>query len=183
MPRIPYLDIEQATPEYRDMLKGRYDLNLYRMLPHATTIAPGFLRMGGAILRESAIDPQLREIAILRVGFLSHASYEVHQHKRVARKIGLSDAKITALENDPESPVFSALEKLVIRYTDEVVKHVKASDALFNELLAQLDNRRMAELTLTIGFYMAVSRFLENFEVEIEPQPPVSETPVAYSSN
>ena len=183
MLRIPYLDIAQATPEYRDMLKGRYDLNLYRMLPHATTIAPGFLRMGGAILRESAIDPQLREIAILRVGFLSHASYEVHQHKRVARKIGLSDAKIAALENDPESTVFSALEKLVIRYTDEVVRHVKASDALFNELLAQLDNRRMAELTLTIGFYMAVSRFLENFEVEIEPRPPVSDTPVTYSSN
>ena len=74
MPRIPYFDMEQATPEYRDMLKGRYNLNLYRMLPHATTVAPGFLRMGGAILRESAIDPQLREIAILRVGCLSKAS-------------------------------------------------------------------------------------------------------------
>jgi alkylhydroperoxidase family enzyme len=183
MPRIPYFDMEQATPEYRDMLKGRYNLNLYRMLPHATTIAPGFLRMGGAILRESAIDPQLREIAILRVGFLSKASYEVHQHKRVARKVGLSDAKIAALENDPQSAVFSPLEKLVIRYTDEVVANVKASDALFDELLAQLDHRRMAELTLTIGFYMAVSRFLENFEVEIEPQPPVSDTPVKYSAN
>lgn len=183
MPRIPYFDMEQATPEYRDMLKGRYNLNLYRMLPHATTIAPGFLRMGGAILRESAIDPQLREIAILRVGFLSKASYEVHQHKRVARKVGLSDTKIAALENDPQSAVFSPLEKLVIRYTDEVVANVKASDALFDELLAQLDHRRMAELTLTIGFYMAVSRFLENFEVEIEPQPPVSDTPVKYSAN
>jgi alkylhydroperoxidase family enzyme len=183
MPRIPYFDMERATPEYRDMLKGRYNLNLYRMLPHATTIAPGFLRMGGAILRESAIDPQLREIAILRVGFLSKASYEVHQHKRVARKVGLSDAKIAALENDPQSAVFSPLEKLVIRYTDEVVANVKASDALFDELLAQLDHRRMAELTLTIGFYMAVSRFLENFEVEIEPQPPVSDTPVKYSAN
>ena len=183
MPRIPYLDMEQATPEYRDMLKGRYNLNLYRMLPHATTIAPGFLRMGGAILRESAIDPQLREIAILRVGFLSKASYEVHQHKRVARNVGLSDAKIAALESDPQSAVFSPLEKLVIRYTDEVVANVKAPDALFNELLAQLDHRRMAELTLTIGFYMTVSRFLENFEVEIEPQSPISETPVKYSAN
>jgi 4-carboxymuconolactone decarboxylase len=153
------------------------------MLPHATTIAPGFLRMGGAILRESALDPLLREIAILRVGFLSGASYEVHQHKRVARNVGMSNAKIVALEHDPQSKVFSALEALVIRYTDEVVKNVKALDSLFGELLAQLDNRRMAELTLTIGFYMAVSRFLENFEVEIEPQPPTAETPVSYSAN
>ncbi|MBS0528697.1 MAG: carboxymuconolactone decarboxylase family protein [Proteobacteria bacterium] len=183
MPRIPYLEMSEASPEYRDMLKGRHDLNLYRMLPHATTIAPGFLKMGGAILRESALDPQLREVAILRIGFLSNAAYEVHQHKRVARNVGLSDAKIAALEHDPASAVFSPLEKLIIRYTDEVVKNVKASDALFNELLTQLDNRRMAELTLTIGFYMAVSRFLENFEVEIEEKPPSAESKVKYSAS
>ena len=182
MPRIPYLDMADANPEYLAMLKGRHDLNLYRMLPHATTIAPGFLKMGGAILRESAIDPQLREIAILRVGILSNASYEVHQHKRVAKTVGLSDDKIAALQSDPSSNVFSKLESLIIRYTDEVVLNVKASDSLFNELLGHLDNRRMAELTLTIGFYMAVNRFLENFEVEIEPKPPVSETPVSYSA-
>lgn len=29
----------------------------------------------------------------------------------------------------------------------------------------------MAELTLTIDFYMAVSRLLENFEVDIELKP------------
>jgi hypothetical protein len=36
---------------------------------------------------------------------------------------------------------------------------------------------------LTIGFYMAVSRFLENFEVEIEPAPPRADSPVKYSAN
>jgi alkylhydroperoxidase family enzyme len=182
MPRIPYFDFDKVTPEYRDLLKGRFDLNIYRMLPHAETIAPGFLKMGRAILRESKLDPQLRELAIIRVGILSGAMYEVHQHKRIGKSVGLSEEKIAALESDPQPSVFSQLEKLVLRYTDEVVKNVKASDALFKELLAKLDNRRMAELTLTIGFYMLVSRFLENFEVEIEPQPPVSDRPVKYSS-
>jgi 4-carboxymuconolactone decarboxylase len=170
MPRIPYLDMEQASSEYREMLKGRFDLNLYRMLPHATTIAPGFLRMGRAILRESTIDPTLREIVILRVGFLSNDRYDVYHHERAARKIGMSKEKIEAIESHPESAVFSPLEKLIIRYTDEVVKNVKAPDALFNELLAQIGNRTMAELTLTIGFYMAAGRFLENLGVEIEPE-------------
>lgn len=183
MPRIPYFDLDKATPEYRDLLKGRFDLNIYRMLPHAETIAPGFLKMGRAILRESKLDPQLRELAIIRVGILSGALYEVHQHKRIGKSVGLSEEKIAALESDPQSSVFSQLETLVLRYTDEVVKNVKASDALFKELLAKLDNRRMAELTLTIGFYMLVSRFLENLEVEIELRPPVSDQPVKYSSS
>lgn len=183
MGRIPYFDMDKAPAELQDLLKVRHPLNLYRMLPHATTVAPGFLKMGGAILRDSAIDPVLREIAILRVGFLSKATYETHQHKRVARNVGVSDAKIAALENDqPDSNAFSPLEKLVMRYTDDVVANVKASTALFDELLAQLDHRRMAELTLTIGFYMMVSRFLENFEVDIEPQA-MPDGKVTYSSN
>jgi 4-carboxymuconolactone decarboxylase len=65
--------------------------------------------------------------------------------------------------------VYTPLERLVLHFTDEVVQKVKASDALFDELLSHLNHRQMAELVLTIGFYMMVSRFLENFEVEIEP--------------
>lgn len=181
MARIPYLTVEEMSPDYREMLKDRFDLNLYRMLPHAPTVGVGFLKMGGAILRQSELDPQLREIAILRVGFLSHAAYEVHQHKRVGKKAGLSDEKIAAIEHDPKNTVFSPLERLVLRYTDDVVANVKASDALFKELLAKLNNRTMAELTLTIGFYMAVSRFLENFEVDIETHEISSQRPVTYS--
>jgi 4-carboxymuconolactone decarboxylase len=182
MPRIPYLPIDEMAPEYREMLKGRFNLNIYRMLPHAPTVATGFLKMGNAILRESELDPQLRELAILRVGILSGASYEVHQHTRIAKKTGLSEAKIAAIAQDPQGGVFSNLERLVLRYTDEVIHNVKASDALFRELHAMLNNRMIVELTLTIGYYMAVSRFLENFEVDIEPRELISESPAKYSA-
>ena len=87
---------------------------------------------------------------------------------RAGLKVRLSEAKIAALEDNPQSTIFSPLERLVIRFTDEVVRNVKASDPLFTELLAQLDKQRIAELILTIGFYMTAGRFLENLEVEIE---------------
>ena len=74
MPRIPYFDLDKATPEYRDLLKGRFDLNIYRMLPHAETIAPGFLKMGRAILRESKLDRSGEAAACDR-----YADYRVEQ--------------------------------------------------------------------------------------------------------
>lgn len=170
MARIPYFDLTQAPPEYAELLSARKPLNLYRMLPHAGPgLAAGFLRMGGALLRENALDAQLRELVILRVGMLSDAGYEVHQHKRVARSVGLSDEKIEAIAQGAEAPVFDELERLILRFTDTVVREVKAPQALFDEVLGRLDHRRMAELVFTIGFYMMVSRFLENFEVDIEP--------------
>lgn len=168
MPRIPYFDLKQAPAEITELLGSRPPLNIYRMLPHAVTAAPGFLKLGGALLRENELDSKLRELAIIRVGILSGASYEVHQHKRIAARIGITADKIEAIAQGAEAAVYTPLEKLVLRFTDEVVRNVKAPDALFHELLSQLNNRQITELVLTIGFYMMVSRFLENLEVEIE---------------
>lgn len=169
MARIPYVDLKDAPAAYTELLGNRPPLNLYRMLPHAGPAAVGFLKLGGALLRENELDSQLREIAILRVGILSHAAYEVHQHKRVARGVGLAEAKIAALEPGGDLTVFDARERLVLEYTDQLFHHVKADDALFARMATAFNPRQLSELTLTVGFYMMVSRFLENFEVDIEP--------------
>lgn len=170
MARIPYFDMTNAPQAYQDLLKSRNPLNLYRMLPHAgVSAASGFLALGSALLRDNELDSQLREVAILRVGILSRASYEVYQHKRVARQVGLSDAKVAALEVGADSSVLGDDEKLVLQFTDVVFRDVKAPDALFNQVAKRFGHRQTAELVLTIGFYMLVSRFLENFEVDIEP--------------
>ncbi|MET0333192.1 MAG: carboxymuconolactone decarboxylase family protein [Rhizobacter sp.] len=171
MARIPYFDIAQASEKYQALLKSRNPLNLYRMLPHAgESAASGFLAMGSALLRDNQLDSQLREIAILRVGILSQAGYEVYQHKRVAKQVGMSDATVAALEVGADTSVLTDDEKLVLEFTDVVFRDVKAPDALFNKVAARFGNRQTAELVLTIGFYMLVSRFLENFEVDIEPE-------------
>lgn len=171
MARIPYFDMTTLPAEMAELLKGRPPLNLYRMLPHAPTVAPGFLAMGRAILTNSEIAPQLRELVILRVGALSDASYEIFQHRRVASSVGLSDAKIEAALKLGSDEVLDDLEKLLMRFTDVVVKDVKAPDDLFNEVASRITLRALSELLLTIGFYMLVSRFLENTGVDIEDRP------------
>ena len=55
-----------------------------------------------------------------------------------------------------------------MRYTDDVVVNVRASDDTFDALAQHLSEQELQELTVTIGFYMAVSRYLETFGVEIE---------------
>ncbi len=171
MARIPYFDMTQLPPDMVELMKGRPALNLYRMLPHATTIAPGFLAMGRAILTQSELGPVLRELVILRVGALSRASYEIFQHRRVAASVGVSEAKISAALLEGGNAALDDLEQLVLRFTDAVVQEVKAPDALFDAVAAKLTLRSLNELLLTIGFYMLVSRYLENTGVDIEPVP------------
>ena len=168
MARIPYFDMDEAPASFQELLKVRHPLNLYRMLPHAGPAAEGFLALGGALLRQGALDPRLREIAILRVGLLSGAGYEVHQHRRIARRVGLADAKVTAIEPGADQSALSEVERQVVEFTDQLVHHVKAPDAMFAAMRELFSHRELAELVLTVGFYMMVSRFLENFEVDIE---------------
>lgn len=80
----------------------------------------------------------------------------------------MPEEQITAVKEGIDSPVFNDLEKAVLRYTDEVSLNVKSSDETFNELAGNMSHRELVELTLTIGFYNMVARFLENTEVQIE---------------
>jgi alkylhydroperoxidase family enzyme len=81
----------------------------------------------------------------------------------------LADAKIAALEPGVDTSVLDARERLVLEFTDQLFHHVKAGDELFERMQLEFDPRQISELVLTVGFYMMVSRFLENFEVDIEP--------------
>lgn len=168
MARLPYPDLKTLAPETQEFLRKLPALNIFRMMAGGEGLLPAFVRLGNHLLYKSKLDPILREIAIIRVGVLSKASYEVFQHERIGRGLGMSDRLITAIHAGPDHPGFDELQRLVMQFTDEVVNNVRASDKAFQALLARLSVRELQELTVTIGYYMTVSRFLENFGVDLE---------------
>lgn len=171
MARIPYFDPAGATGRAAEWYGKLPPLNIFRMLGHSGEMLDGFVRLGNQILAFSKLDPVLREIAIVRVGVLSKAKYEVFQHERISRQVGMSEEKIAAIHEGPEAAAFSDLEKKVMRFTDDVVKNVRAGDATWKPLAEVFSHRELQELTITIGYYMMVSRFLETFDVDIETAP------------
>ncbi|MGI9169132.1 MAG: carboxymuconolactone decarboxylase family protein [Caulobacteraceae bacterium] len=168
MARIPYFDPAMAVGRAAAAYAKLPALNIFRMMGHAGELLDGFTRLGTQILEFTSLDPALREIAILRVGALSGATYEVFQHERIARRIGLSDAVIAAVREGPAAAAFDGAQREIMAFTDDVVANVRAADATFEPLRVRLGYKALQELTLTIGYYMMVCRFLETFDVEIE---------------
>jgi len=167
MARVEYYDRNKVSEKLNKIMDGlQPQLNIFRMLANSEPVARGFLKMGNAILDRGKLSATLREIAILRVGWLSKASYEVFQHERIGADVGLSEEKLRAIAKGADEKVFDEHEKAVLRFTDDVVKNVKASDATFKAVAAFLDREQIVELVLAIGFYMMVSRFLETMEVD-----------------
>jgi alkylhydroperoxidase family enzyme len=182
MARIPYFDLSLAQGRAKKQIDRLPPLNIFRMLGHSGELLDGFSKFGGQILNFTDLDPVLREIAIIRVGVLSGATYEVHQHRRIGRGAGMSQALIDAIDEGPDAAVFTPLQRQIMAFTDDVVKNVRARDATFDPLCKALGYKQIQELVLTIGYYMLVSRFLETFDVEIEAkgeEPPDDQMPGA----
>ncbi len=145
-------------------------LNIFKLMAHAETNFAPLVRLGASILAQQKLDARLRELAILRVAKLSEAEYEWVQHVPIAKLGGASDAEIEALERgDGEAACFGELERAVLRFTDEVVREVGASDATFAAIAKHLSHQEIVELILAIGFYMTMARLMETTRIDLEP--------------
>jgi len=172
MARIPYFKPEDAYAEKLVLLEMKPQLNLFKIVTHATTkIARKFIGLPSAVLRDGKLDPMLREMAIIRTGILCHSGYEVYQHRIVSKRMGMPEEKLEALNIGSTAPVFSGIERLVLRFTEETVQKHKASDETFAALSKHFSYEVLVEMAIAVGCYMMVSTFLNNFEVDIEGRP------------
>jgi 4-carboxymuconolactone decarboxylase len=173
--RIPYVDPGRAPEPVREALDRLPPLNIFRMLANAETVFRPFLRFGDALLADLELSGLLRELAILRVARLTpHADYEWVQHAPIARAVGATDEQLGALERDDiDADCFDAAQRATLRFTTEVVRDARASDATFAELEALLPARQIVELLLVIGQYMMLARVMATLELELdEPAAP-----------
>ena len=168
MARLPYLEADQVAPEYRDMLKR--NTNLHKLLVNSPDMARAFSGLGGYIRHKSKLDPRLRELAILQVGYLARSPYEYSHHVEIGRGFGVSDDDIRAIGDETAGRPTSLdpLAKAVLRAAREMTTGLAISDQTFAELRRDLDHERLTDLVLTIGFYNGVVRILATLQIDVE---------------
>lgn len=174
MARIPYYKPADTETE-KIQLQGQkpFDLNIFKIVTHAPLdVARRFLGLPAAVLSCGKLDPILREMAITRAGILCNSKYEVFQHRQVCKLVGMTDEKIKALDTGSSSPVFSEIESLVLRFTEETVLQRRVSDETFAAVSKHFSHEALVELAIAAGCYMMVSIFLNTFDVDIEDKSP-----------
>jgi alkylhydroperoxidase family enzyme len=169
MARLPYLEPDQVAEQYRDMLKR--NTNLHKLLVNSPEMARAFSGLGGYIRNRSKLDPRLRELAILQVGWLEKSEYEFTHHVKIGKEFGVTDADIEGLmaETAGKPSKLEPLVKAVLRGAREMVRDLAMSEATFAEIKEELSNEHMVDLVLTIAFYCAVVRVLATMQIDNEP--------------
>ena len=100
------------------------------------------------------LDPLLRELGQTRAGFLRESQFVFSQHCKAARDLGMPEAKIEAIPSWASSDLFSARERAVLAYVDELVlQNGRVQDATFARLTAELSDEEILELTYITALY------------------------------
>ena len=170
MARLPYLDVTDLAPEHKHLLKR--NINLLRLMSQSPKGATAFHTMGQYIRHESPLNPRLREMAILQVGYMTRCVYEYTHHIKISRDFGVSDEDIRAVAEETKGHATSldVLTQAVLRAAREMTQGFAAKDSTFEVLKAHLDNESLTDLVLIISFYNAVVRFLETMQIDNEPE-------------
>ena len=170
MARLPYVDPASAPEEVRTALEATPPLNIFRLVAHAETAFRPWLRFGGALLRSAELDARLRELAILRVAKLTPgAEYEWIQHVPIGLAVGCTEDQIAALAaGDHQAGCFSDDERLVLRFTEEVVRDSAPAEATWAAAAGRFSPREIIELLLTIGQYMMLGRVMATTRIDID---------------
>ncbi len=146
---------------------------------------PGVLKAFSAFpMAEATLEPGLRELAILRTGYVRGSQFVFSQHCKAARRMGVDPAKVEAVPYWPLSDVFTDAERAVLAYADGLtLADGRVHDRVFAALKQHLSDEHILMLTYFVGMYSlhAVSTKALRLEYDNVPERvveiPAPETP------
>jgi uncharacterized peroxidase-related enzyme len=163
MARLPYVESESASPEQKETLekvtqKSGKIANIWKLWSHSPQTLEAFLPFNKS-LSKGTLDPKLRELAYVKASQLNDCAYCANAHKTGGLRVGVTEQQLQELGNYAASSAFSEVEKVVLKYTEELTRTAKSSEEVMTELKKHLSPRDIVELNLTVGTANLTNRF------------------------
>ncbi len=175
MARVPLVE-EKEHPELSELIakikgaRGGRLINIYRVMLHSPALASAWFDLNQAVRYGTEIDGQCRELAVIRVAILNNVEYVIRAHgPAYALKEGLTPEQVAALSDWQPSNLFDEKQRALLAYTEAVTRDIDVPDTVFAEVRQHFSERQVVELTMLIGAYNMLTRFLKALKVDPEP--------------
>jgi alkylhydroperoxidase family enzyme len=171
-----HLIAEKERPELAEAIakikgaRGGRLINIYRLMLHSPALASAWFELNQAVRYGTEIDGQCREIAVIRIAILNNVEYVQRAHgPSYALKEGLTTDQVNALRDWRPSALFSPQQRALLAYVDAMTREIDVPDPVFQEVRRHFSERQTVELTMLIGAYNMLTRFLQALKVDAEP--------------
>lgn len=163
---LPVDEWDPQIAHLSDGFAGR--LNVYRVMAHNPPLLAGWAELRDHLVAGNELEPELSEIAILRIGYRLDSEYEQAHHIMRARACGISDARIrqTLAAGIPDDPT----DALIVMAIDELVGTTMISGSTLESVMTMVGRRGVLDLIALFGFYTTLGGILKTFGTPIDAE-------------
>jgi alkylhydroperoxidase family enzyme len=170
--RVPRLPVEEAKAAADQAGVPNYmaELSIFQVLLNHPTLARAINDLLATMLWHGALEPRLRELVIMRIGWLTACDYEWTQHWRVACGLGVPAEDLLGVRDWSTYDGFGDAERAVLAATDEVVCDGAVSAQTWTACEREIgaDSAVLIELVTAIGAWRMIASILHSLEIPLE---------------
>jgi alkylhydroperoxidase family enzyme len=120
------------------------------------------------LLENNRFDTRLRELMIMRIGWVTGSAYEWTNHWRVATTAGIPPEDILAVRDWQKSERLTPADKAILAATDESLAGKSISDAAWAEVAKHVtDHGEQVEFIIAMGNWLMFSMLFRNLRIPL----------------
>ena len=120
------------------------------------------------LLENNTFDTRLRELMIMRIGWVTGSAYEWTQHWRVATTAGIQAEDILAVRDWQISDRLGPADRAILAATDECLAGRSISDAVWAEVVKYItEPGQQVEFVIALGNWMSFSMLFRNLRIPL----------------
>jgi alkylhydroperoxidase family enzyme len=168
--RVPMVSLERARElgDAMGMPARRTQSEAFRVVannPGVARVAFGQLMQ---LLENNKFDTRLRELMIMRIGWVTGSAYEWTQHWRVATTAGIPPEDILAVRDWRNSKRLTSADQAILTATDECLAGKSISDATWADVAKHVtDPGQQVEFIIAMGNWMSFSMLFRNLRIPL----------------
>src|SRR5579863_467562 len=180
MSRLPYLRYDELDPDGQQVWDGVVGTRggqltnehggltgPFNAFVHAPGVGQHLSALGAQVRFGTSMERRLTELAIITVGARWKAEFEWWAHARIARRSGVPDEVVDAIERG-EEPVFEAEdERTIYAFASQLVNAGNVDQAAYDAARQLVGDAGLVELVSLCGYYTLISFLLNAFAVPL----------------
>jgi AhpD family alkylhydroperoxidase len=138
-----------------------------------TKVAPGAVHAMRGLekyLRESSLEPSLRELVKMRASQINGCAYCIDMHSKDARANGETEQRLYALSAWKEAPFYTDRERAALLWTERLTRIAEEQDVpdeVFAEVRRHFSEQEIVDLTLAVVTINGWNRIAMSFRAEV----------------
>ena len=161
---------EISTVKVDGVLKPRDDADALEILIRHSELYLAHLEVAKKFLSDGEMSVRDRELAILRIGWLSQAPFEWGSHVMIAKRHGITTEEIEQVIVGSSSPIWSDHDRAIIRAMEEIHFDSMIGDGSWDTLAETYSDKELMELIILAGQYKTVAYLQNSLRLRLTPK-------------